>query len=254
MDPYLELEYWSGFTVGFIHSLATAMLPELLPRYEVLVEEYIYVAHEDIRTHGIRPDITVVSGERWRPSVAQSAAVQDVATEQLEYPEFEPRTQRHLKVLQRPSRRVVTVIEFLSPTNKRLGEDFLDAYLEKRSECVAAGCNLVEIDLLRGGERLPMSGELPPGDYFVYVGRADRKPRCQVIGWPWRARFPVMPIPLLPQDGELKVELQAVFQSAYEQAFYDRRLPYDRPLDPPLPPDEEKWAKERLRECGLLSI
>jgi hypothetical protein len=38
MDPYIELEYWSDFTPGFIKALANAMLPALLPRHDVLVE------------------------------------------------------------------------------------------------------------------------------------------------------------------------------------------------------------------------
>jgi hypothetical protein len=32
--------------------------------------------------------------------------------------------------------------------------------LNKRAEFLACRCNLVELDLLRGGERLPMAGAL----------------------------------------------------------------------------------------------
>ena len=154
--------------------------------------------------------------------------------------------QRHLKIIHRPSERVVTVMELLSPANKAAGEGGLDAYLEKRAELLACRCNLVELDLLRGGERLPMAGVLPPGDYFAYVGRIGRKPRCQVIGWPLRAQLPSIPIPLLPEDGELPLDLQAVFLAAYEPAFFDRRLPYHEPLGTPLHPTDETWMRTIL--------
>jgi hypothetical protein len=232
-----------------VKSLANSLLAQLLPRYEVRVEEYLYVAHEDIRLHRVRPDVTVTTQGTQAALERPAAALAEVATEELEleYPDYEPRAQRRLKVIQPRTGRVVTVIEVLSPTNKLPGDDGLDAYLEKRAELIATRANLVEIDLLRGGERLPMAGKLPRGDYYVYVGRAHRKPRCQVIAWPWRRPLPAIPIPLLPEDGEAKVSLQDVFRAAYEQSFYDRRLPYQEPLVPPFPADEEVWVRERLR-------
>ena len=249
MDPYLELEpNWSDFTPGFVKSLANHMLSRVLPRYDVRVEEYLYVAHEEIRLHRVRPDMTITTADEWGEPRGAAVGMLEAATAELDYPDFEPRTQRHLKVIHTPTRRVVTIVEMLSPINKRPGEDGLDAYLEKRSEFVASGCNLVEIDLLRGGERLPMAGKLPRGDYYVYVGRVGRRPRCQIIGWPWRAAFPSIPIPLLPEDGDLIVDVQAVFQSAYEPSFYDRRLPYDQPLVPPLSAADETWVRQRLGE------
>jgi hypothetical protein len=101
---------------------------------------------------------------------------------------------------------------------------------------------------LRGGERLPMVGEPPAGDYFLYVGRVVRKPRCQAIGWPLRSPLPRMPVPLLPEDGDVSVDLQTVFRSAYEPSLYDRRLPYQQALDPRLPPGDEAWVQKRLEE------
>jgi hypothetical protein len=92
-----------------------------------------------------------------------------------------------------------------------------------------------------------MVGSLPPGDYFAFVGRVQRKPRCEVIGWPLRSKLPPIPIPLLPEDGEVLLDLQQVFTAAYEPAFFDKRLPYDRPLLPPLRPEDEAWVSERLK-------
>jgi hypothetical protein len=110
---------------------------------------------------------------------------------------------------------------------------------------IASHVNLVEIDLLRRGERLTMRGQHPPGDYFVYIGRTEQRPRCQVIGWPLRAPMPLIPIPLLPDDDESTLDLTVTFRAAYEPAFYDRRLPYTDSLDPPPSEPDAEW----LRQC-----
>jgi len=135
MDPYLEMQpFWGDFVPDFLASMRNALLSELLPRYDVRIEEYMFVMHEDIRLHRVRPDVSITSTPAWKPQ-----------------------TQRHLKIIHLPNEEVVTVIELLSPTNKRSGEDGIDAYLEKRAELVASGVNLVEIDLLRGGDRFRLA-------------------------------------------------------------------------------------------------
>lgn len=219
MDPYLEkYQYWNDFSPQLLTAISNALMPRVLPRYEVRIEEYVVVMVE------------------------------------LEYPDLDPITQRYLKVIERPNRRVVTVMEFLSPINKQPGEDGIEMYLAKRAEYLASQCHLVEIDLLRRGERLPMRGPLPAGDYFVYIGRRGRKPRGKVVGWDWKSPMPTIMIPLLPEDPEIDLNLQAVFESAYEPACYYRVLPYGEPLDPPLPPPDAEWARERLRRAGKIEV
>ncbi|GAF93704.1 unnamed protein product, partial [marine sediment metagenome] len=61
----------------------------------------------------------------------------------------EPISQGYIEIIDAGSgNRVITVIEFLSPSNKAPGEgQYL--YLQKRWEAKAAGVSLVEIDLTR---------------------------------------------------------------------------------------------------------
>lgn len=55
-------------------------------------------------------------------------------------------------------------------------------YLDKRLSVLATGTSLVEIDLLRGGEALPMLGPRIDSDYRILVSRGWRsKELC------WRA-------------------------------------------------------------------
>jgi len=65
----------------------------------------------------------------------------------------------------------MTLIELLSPTNKRAGSEGRERYLENRAEIRQSRANLVELDLARGGRRLPMQTELPRGDCYALVRR-----------------------------------------------------------------------------------
>jgi hypothetical protein len=247
MDPYLEMQpFWGDFAPAFLTEIRNALLGRLLPRYDVRLEEYVMLTEDDYNLHRLRPDVTVTATSAWEPAKNGGVAVADPVTAELEYPAYEPLAQRRLKIIRLPHERVVTAIELLSPSNKIPGEGGLDAYLEKRAELLACQCNLVELDLLRGGQRLPMSGPLPPADYYALLGRIGQKPRCHVVGWNLRSPLPTINIPLLEPDPDISLNLQQVFQSTYEPAFYHRRLRYNDPLVPPLRPDDQAWAQASI--------
>jgi hypothetical protein len=65
-----------------------------------------------------------------------------------------------------PEQRLVTSIEILSPSNKRPRAPGYDLYLCKRQSLLLGDANLVEIDLLRGGSRMPML-DLWPDSPFI---------------------------------------------------------------------------------------
>ena len=87
------------------------------------------------------------------------------------------------------NRQLVTAIEVLSPTNKR-GEG-RGEYLARRRRLFLSTAHLMEIDLLRGGKRVPMQKALPPAPYFVFLSRprAGRSPGSGRSLWirpcPW---------------------------------------------------------------------
>ncbi len=250
MDPYLELPpYWGDFAPRLLASVANLLLAEVLPKYEVRIEEYLFVEHDEERLHRVAPDVTISTFEE-SSGEAAATAVADATMVELEYPEFEPHPQRHLVLIHRATGQVVTVMELLSPWNKSATEEGLDAYLRKREELLGSHSHLLELDLLRGGQRLPMSKPLPPGDYYSFIGRTQRRPRGQVIAWSLRAELPRIPIPLLPEDAEISLNLGTAFRAAYEPSLYDRRLPYREPLVPPLSQADEAWLRERLAAAG----
>jgi hypothetical protein len=159
----------------------------------------------------------------------------------------------------RGERRLVTSIEVLSLTNKTPGDHGRDLYIRKQREMLGSQVHLVEIDLLRGGTfstAVPHDRavqEAGPFDYHVCVHRFDDVERFFVYPIPLRRRLPEIAVPLLPGDASVILDLQAVFDRCYEIGPYRRLNPYvGRALQPPLPPEDAKWATQLLCERGLL--
>jgi uncharacterized protein DUF4058 len=150
-------------------------------------------------------------------------------------------------------RRLVTVIEALSPSNKTPGEQGRDLYLRKQREVLAGQANLVEIDLLRGGEhttavpRQQAEEQAGPFDYHVSVYRFQDANRYYVHPIHLASPLPVIGIPLLPGDGEVPLDLQAVFNRCYDTGPYRREVRYDLDVsDPPLLAPQQAWATKML--------
>jgi hypothetical protein len=145
----------------------------------------------------------------------------------------------------RETREVVTVLETLSPRNKRHGSDGRREYLEKRREVLQSQTHLVELDLLRGGKRLPMKTRLPPATYYALVSRR-RQPRAELYAWTVRDPLPTIPIPLKTGDPDVLLDLQAAFGTVYDRARYHLSLDYTRSLHPRLKEFDREWFQQRL--------
>jgi hypothetical protein len=152
----------------------------------------------------------------------------------------------YLHIIDRARRRLVTVLELLSPSNKNPGPDRAAA-LAKRQEYQMGGVNLVEIDLLRQGARFPLGDPQPAvGDYCAFAWRVQDLPKAWVWSWSVRAPLPDIAVPLEPEDGWVTLSLQTCFSRAYDEAGYVREIDYARPPDPPLDEPDATWARELL--------
>lgn len=247
MDPYLEEpSLGPDFHLGMIAAMRAALNAQLPPRYAAYADRYVWLHEPDADTrlrHG-KPDVYVTDRAE---TMAEGNPVGTLAAPAVvTLPAVRREGNRYLRIIDRQSRRVVTVIELLSPSNKEPGED-REAYLAKRNEYLATGTNLVEMDLLRQGIRLPM-GEPgpPPADYYVLVSPAAAFPQAGV--WPFAVRdpLPAVPIPLDAGETPLLLALKPCFDRAYEEAPYQRELDYNAPPQPPLPEPDAAWARELL--------
>jgi hypothetical protein len=141
---------------------------------------------------------------------------------------------------------VVTVIEVLFPGNKRVGSDGQREYLRKRGDVLLSATHLVELDLLRGGERLPTIEPLPPGDYYAFVCRRQRRFQAEVYAWLLPQPLPPIPVPLAEADADIVLDLQAICTTVYDCAGYDYSLNYRQTIAPPLSDAEQAWAQQLL--------
>jgi hypothetical protein len=227
------------------------------------VEERVVIAPPGEAARAIVPDVRVVERPRRAIEGGGGAAVA-VAEPEVEAEvgpeEDEPlvlilddeRTVGFIEVVEAGTRdRIVTVIEVLSPANKRPGRD-QDKYLQKREELARGRINAVEIDLLRAGDRiLAAPRELLPDryrtPYQVCVQRAARPLAVEVYRAPLRRRLPRVRIPLRETDPDVRLDLQAIVDLTYKNGGYDD-IDYKVEPDPPLGPDDAKWADGLLRE------
>jgi hypothetical protein len=103
--------------------------------------------------------------------------------------------------------------------------------------------NFVEIDLLRGGPRMPL-GQTPPScDYYALVSRPHDRPKNKI--WPvkLRERLPGIPIPVTNGRVGTMLDLQIVLDSVYDKSTFDLEI-YQRTPDPPLSPEDAAWAQQ----------
>jgi hypothetical protein len=247
MDPYLEdPAFWSDFHASFITYWRDALSDCLPDNYEARIDEKVRLVEvTPPRRKLIEPDVALTQRE---PTRAPSPAPAGVATlEPVTVPlRIEEEThERYIEILHRPERALVAILELLSPANKE--EPGRSDYLAKRNAVLRQPIHLVELDLLLGGRRLPPEDALPPGDYYVLVSRGDRRPDCAVYAWPLPHALPAIPIPLLPPDPDVWLDLAAVFTTTYQRGRYARSINYAAP--PPVALDDEtrRWVVERAR-------
>ena len=142
----------------------------------------------------------------------------------------------------------------MSPSNKRAGVD-RRAYLRKQREVLESDASLVEIDLLRSGEWLLPNAELeayllsldPQPAYLVLVHRAWRRfgveMAYQLFAVRVRDVLPCIAVPLREGEDEVTLDLQWIFNQAYDRGPYRRgAVDYEGDPEPPLEPDDMQWV------------
>jgi hypothetical protein len=239
MNPYLEQdEVWHDFHERLCPLVAELLTAQVRPNYIVKIDEHIDIHElpaESRRLVG-RSDIEIARLETGPPQ-RSSSLLEAPARVMLPAVDFE--TTSFIEVRDRANRQLITVIEFLSPSNKRPGPH-REQYFAKRTQVLASPVHFVEIDLLRGGPRMPMQ-PLGPCDYYAMVSRAEQRPEAEI--WPIRLREPLpkIPVPLQPPQADAEIDLQSVVHRIYDAAAYEDYI-YEALPDPPLGTEDAAWA------------
>lgn len=255
MDPYLEGELWSTFHAQFVAEIARQLAPRLRPKYLALMEKR-FVTYDPSAEEGVAisasgqeggwiiPDVAVVETGGTVSGMRQSSAIAAPIQIETLMPGQVP--QHWIEIRDVAERRLITVIEVLSPANKK-GDGHRE-YLERRARLLLSSAHLLEIDLLRKGHRPPMRRNLPPFPYFVFLSRAQKRPVTDV--WPIRldTALPPVLVPLEPPDLDVELDLQRAFTSVFDQLSYDLATDYSVVPEVPLSDADAKWAVKRIAE------
>lgn len=248
MDPFIKGQRWQDFHARFINDLADLLMPAVRPRYVVDVEQYVYLSREgEDPDRVVEPHLSIIEGSVEPTVELGTSATPATALAPVVYTIPFPRRQRQRFLTIRDSEfhRAVTVIELLSPTNKTPGEDCTE-YLVKRANVFHTMANLVEMDLLRHGQRLPTREPLAPADYYAFICRAERLPKVDVYAWTLRDRLPTIPVPLTSGEPDVLLDLQQAFTKTYDRSGYDYALDYRRAVEPPLDASVADWVRTIL--------
>jgi len=245
MNPWLEqVDVWHDFHQRFITRIGDALAQHIRPAYLTKIDENVYIHELSVEQRLLlgRPDIAVFEGSGSAAPVGQKTATLPVAYGSL-LPCSDRISESFIEIRDTNDRDLITVIELLSPTNKQSGPD-REQYLAKRKLLLSANVHFVEIDLLRGGARMPVEG-LAQCDYAVMVSRSYERPKVGL--WPTgiREALPVIPVPLKQEDPDAVLDLQQLLHETFDAAGYADYIYQGRPR-PPLQPDDEVWAKQYL--------
>ena len=247
MDPYLEAPaLWRDVHHRLISGIAEHLNSSLPENYVARINERLYLDEPDpsdfpdqfiasVRTHNrnrLRSSETP-----WKVSVAPPEEIAEAFVEVQQL---------------RPERRLVAIIEVVSPSNKRPNTNARESYLKKQQEIREQGIALLELDLLRGGAHtveapLEALQRFGTWDYLACLRRAGRRYDWEV--WPIRLREPLpeVYVPLADEHSDLPLPLQPLVDCAYQGGRYSLLVDYQKEPRPPLSEENTGWAWELLR-------
>jgi hypothetical protein len=259
MDPYLEAcGLWERFHHHFIEAIYRAIATALPSGYTVDTATRSYVVlveTEGKKEHLAKPDVTITEAATAKKprkkkgnlavaepaETAESVPMQAFIAEEFQETFVEIYAERDERVL-------VTCVEVLSPANKRPDTEGWRQYQRKRQALLLGRANFIELDLLRGGSKLPMLTPWPDSPYTLLVSRADKAPYCRVWLAHFQRRLPVIPVPLLSPDPDLSLDLQPLLDGIYALGRYHERIDYSQPLAPSLSDAETVVVRDLLKD------
>jgi len=256
MNPFFQNRWMDAHTamIGYLRDTLNGELPDDLAAQ----------AEEGVRVAGasgaaLADEAVIESWKKgfppvWQPRESESPE-NGLLIEVTEPHIIEEETPARWIEIRAVSGALVTVIEIVSPSNKRDGRA---TYLAKRENYRFGGVNVVEIDLLRGGEPLT---QIPASwrqqwtalgrrlDYEVAVWRASVS-RIEAYPISLRERLPALRVPLRPADPDVPLPLQPIVDRCHRNGRY-WQLTELASLQPPLSDEDARWAHECPRAAGL---
>lgn len=256
MDPWLEGYLWADLHHELASTIRRQLAPQVKPKYVVRIDTYTYqnvLPEEEV---GIfYPDLEILKKPpQSNDLLSEPAAVYDTVTPPtLTFPTrltVEARVPV-VEIRDKGNNQLITAIEILSPVNKR--NPGIVQYREKRERLYASGVHLLEIDILRKGQRPAAYDALPKwAHYFVMLVRADQN-KTQVWALSVRDKLPTLPVPLKSPDPDIRLDLSKALDEAVRMGDYDETINYREDPPPPVFSEEDReWLQSILKEKKLV--
>ena len=252
MDPYLEGYLWPDVHHSLASQVRDQLMAQIRPKYVARIEIQVVVDETPEGEIGIMyPDVELFQTRRLHeapPLLSTGGIVAEVpvattTTISVPLPEIEARIPS-IEIRDTALNQLVTSIEILSPVNKR--EPGLWKYRAKRRRLHDAGVHIVEIDLLRRGQRTLAYPRIPESPYRMTLTRALSS-NADIWAVQLGDPLPTLPVPLRTPDADVLLDLGLALRTIYERAAYDLSINYDEPPPPPaLTPEQE-----RLRQASV---
>jgi hypothetical protein len=254
MDPYLE-QVWRDVHQKLCVYACDDIQSQLGAGMHARVDERLVIELPADAMRSIYPDVRVVAKRsgNFDPQPAGGVMLADPIPIETTN---EPVEEGFIQIIDtRSGGRVITVIEFLSPTNKFAGPA-REQYIQKQGELRNAGVSLVEINLLRCGQwvaQVPIhkvpTRHLAP--YYAVVHRSWGGSRYEYYPMPMRHRLSAIGIPVRLSDPLIALDLQSLIDRVYRNGAYGTDLDYTTPPVPELESEDATWAGTLLREAGF---
>lgn len=155
MDPYLEGYLWPDVHQRLAAVICELLAPQISPAYVARMSLYTVADTSPEEDVGILyPDVEVLRRKAEEPAEEYTTAsskpvtpatitIPATQTVEVRIPVVEIRDRKH--------NQLITAIEIISPVNKR--KPGLQPYIENRERLHQSGVHLLEIDLIRRGQR-----------------------------------------------------------------------------------------------------
>jgi hypothetical protein len=259
MDPYVENpEIFPDFHDSFITYLRGKLQANLPPPYYAALGRRVWI---EAAGRSIGLDVHLLRSRASPQSQAPPSRAVAIADRPASRPfvvkvfhdEFrEPFVEIYVDA--EGGKRLVTSIEVLSPSNKTPGDKGRELFRRKQRELLSSQVNLVDIDLLRGGEHataVPLEQALAvcgTFDYHISVHPFNDFETFYVYPMDLKEQLATIEIPLLPGDAGVLLDLQTVFNRCYDEGPYAREIRYgEDAVIPPLRSDQAAWAVQVLQ-------
>lgn len=251
MDPYLEGSLWPDVHQRLATEISDLLTPHLRPRYVArLAVATIYDQSPEHEIGILYPDVEIIRRHKANPSLPSPTLVKEAIrpiSKALTVPilDFSVRV-ANVEIYDRQLNQLVTSVEILSPVNKR--EPGLGKYRQKQRQLQEAGIHLLEIDLLRRGQRPVFLPGVPDTPYMITLIRAGA---AAMEVWPIRLQdeLPVVAVPLRPPDADIPLDLGEALTPIYDKAAYDLTLDYTQAPPPPaFSAVDQAWLQQQISE------